>query len=38
MKIHAKTAIVTGASSGLGASISKALVNEAAKVYGLVET
>ena len=35
MKIHSKIAIVTGASSGLGAAISKALINEGATVYGL---
>lgn len=39
MKIQSKTAIVTGASSGLGAAISKALVNEgAAKVYGIARS
>jgi NADP-dependent 3-hydroxy acid dehydrogenase YdfG len=35
MDIHKKTAIVTGASSGLGAAISKALIAEGALVYGL---
>lgn len=35
MKIHSKIAIVTGASSGLGAAIAKALVNEGAIVYGI---
>lgn len=35
MKIRSKIAIVTGASRGLGASISNALVNEGAKVYGI---
>lgn len=35
MNIHSKTAIVTGASSGLGAAIAKSLLNEGAKVYGL---
>ena len=35
MKIHSKTAIVTGASSGLGRAISEALIDEGAKVYGL---
>lgn len=39
MKIQSKTAIVTGASSGLGAAISKALINEgAAKVYGIARS
>ncbi|SRX55120.1 SDR family oxidoreductase [Aequorivita sp. CIP111184] len=35
MNILNRTVIVTGASSGLGAAISKALVAEGAKVYGL---
>ena len=35
MEIHSKTAIVTGASGGLGKSISKALLDEGAKVYGV---
>lgn len=35
MDIHSKIAIVTGASSGLGAAMAKALVEENAKVYGL---
>ena len=35
MDIHSKIAIVTGASSGLGASISQALIDDGATVYGL---
>lgn len=35
MNIKNKTAIVTGASSGLGAAISKALVGAGAKVFGI---
>ena len=35
MEIHSKIAIVTGASSGLGASISQALIENGAIVYGL---
>lgn len=35
MEIHSKIAIVTGASSGLGAAMATALVKENAKVYGL---
>lgn len=35
MDIHSKIAIVTGASSGLGASISQALIDAGATVYGL---
>lgn len=35
MEIHSKIAIVTGASSGLGAALATALVKEKAKVYGL---
>lgn len=35
MKLHSKIAIVTGASSGLGASVSQALVEKGAQVYGL---
>lgn len=35
MNILNKTAIVTGASSGLGAAISEALIKNEAKVYGL---
>lgn len=35
MNIQNKTAIVTGASSGLGAAISEALIEQGAKVYGL---
>ncbi len=35
MNILNKTAIVTGASSGLGAAISEALIKNGAKVYGL---
>lgn len=35
MNILHKTAIVTGASSGLGAAISEALIHNGAKVYGL---
>jgi len=35
LEIHSKIAIVTGASSGLGAAMATALVKENAKVYGL---
>lgn len=35
MEIYSKIAIVTGASSGLGSSISQALIDEGASVYGL---
>ncbi|HLW33627.1 MAG TPA: SDR family oxidoreductase [Aequorivita sp.] len=35
MNISSKIAVVTGASSGLGAAISKALVEEGATVYGI---
>lgn len=35
MNITNKTAIITGASSGLGAAVSEALVENGAKVYGL---
>ena len=35
MEIHSKTAIVTGASSGLGKAISESLIKEGATVYGL---
>ena len=35
MHIKNKTAIITGASSGLGAAVSEALVKEGAKVFGL---
>lgn len=35
MNLNNKTAIVTGASSGLGAAISEALIQSGAKVYGL---
>lgn len=35
MKIFSKIAVVTGASSGLGAAIAKALVEEGATVYGV---
>lgn len=35
MNIEKKTAILTGASSGLGAAIAKALVEKGTKVYGL---
>ncbi len=35
MDIHKKIAIVTGATGGLGSAISKALVAEGAKVFGL---
>lgn len=35
MEIKSKIAIVTGASSGLGAAISQALIEEGAMVYGL---
>lgn len=35
MEIHSKIAIVTGASSGLGASISQILIKNGAIVYGL---
>lgn len=35
MEIKSKIAIVTGASSGLGAAISQALINENAFVYGI---
>lgn len=35
MKLNNKTAVLTGASSGLGTAIAKALINEGATVYGL---
>jgi NADP-dependent 3-hydroxy acid dehydrogenase YdfG len=35
MNIHGKIAVITGASSGLGAALSGALVNKGAIVYGL---
>jgi NADP-dependent 3-hydroxy acid dehydrogenase YdfG len=35
MKIHGKIAVITGASSGLGAALSGALVEKGAIVYGL---
>jgi len=38
MDIHNKTAIVTGASSGLGRAFSKSLVKKGALVYGLART
>lgn len=38
MDITSKTAIVTGASSGIGASFSKALIDKGAKVYGLARS
>lgn len=38
MDIASKTAIVTGASSGIGASFSKALIDKGAKVYGLARS
>ncbi len=38
MDLQSKVAIVTGASSGLGAAISQALVDEGARVYGLART
>ncbi len=38
MQIKNKIAVVTGASSGLGKAIAKALVKKGAKVYGLART
>lgn len=38
MNITEKTAVVTGASSGLGAAISKALIEKGATVYGVART
>lgn len=38
MDIESKTAIVTGASSGIGASFSKALIDKGATVYGLARS
>lgn len=38
MDIASKTAIVTGASSGIGASFSKALIDKGATVYGLARS
>lgn len=38
MNIHSKAAIVTGASSGLGAAFSHALIQKDAVVYGLART
>lgn len=38
MNLQAKIAIVTGASSGIGAAFSKMLVNEGATVYGLARS
>ena len=38
MKIHYKTAIVTGASSGIGAAIAKQLCENETKVYGIARS
>ena len=38
MELKGKTAIVTGASSGIGAAFSKALADKGATVYGLART
>ncbi|MEL7833942.1 SDR family oxidoreductase [Fodinibius sp. Rm-B-1B1-1] len=38
MDIHSKTAIVTGASSGIGIAFSEALINNGATVYGLARS
>ncbi|MDX1619290.1 MAG: SDR family NAD(P)-dependent oxidoreductase, partial [Balneolaceae bacterium] len=38
MNIKGKTAIVTGASSGIGAVFSKALIDNGAVVYGLARS
>ena len=35
MQLNGKTAIVTGASSGIGAELSEALVNKGCRVYGM---
>jgi NADP-dependent 3-hydroxy acid dehydrogenase YdfG len=38
MNLQGKTAIVTGASSGIGAAFSQALINKGATVYGLARS
>lgn len=38
MDLHSKIAIVTGASSGIGAAFSKALIEKGATVYGLARS
>lgn len=38
MNIDSKTAIITGASSGIGAEFSRALINKGATVYGLARS
>lgn len=38
MKLDSKIAIVTGASSGMGANFSRSLINKGATVYGLART
>lgn len=38
MQLESKTAIVTGASSGMGAEFSKALISKGARVYGLARS
>jgi NADP-dependent 3-hydroxy acid dehydrogenase YdfG len=38
MDIHSKTAIITGASSGIGTTFSQALINKGATVYGLARS
>lgn len=38
MDIDSKTAIITGASSGIGAEFSRSLINKGAKVYGLARS
>lgn len=38
MNLHGKTAIITGASSGIGAAFSNALIDKGATVYGLARS